>query len=58
MGKKLSCRDAGVDCDYVARGNSEEEILQKAREHAHKEHGFPDIPPDLVEKVKTLIRDE
>ena len=27
MGKKLSCRDVGVDCDFVARGNSEEEIL-------------------------------
>ena len=58
MGKVLSCRDVGVDCDFVARGNSEEEILQKAREHARKEHGFPDIPPDLVEKVKALIRDE
>jgi predicted small metal-binding protein len=58
MGKKLSCRDVGVDCDFVARGNSVEEILEKAREHARKDHGFPDIPPDLVERVKALIRDE
>jgi predicted small metal-binding protein len=35
-----------------------EEILEKAREHARKDHGFPDIPPDLVERVKALIRDE
>lgn len=58
MGKKLACRDVGVDCDFVARGNTVEEILQKARAHARKDHGFPDIPPDLVERVKTLIRDE
>jgi len=58
MGKVLSCRDVGVNCDFVARGETVEEILQKAREHARNAHGFPDIPPDLVEKVKGLIRNE
>lgn len=58
MGKKLACRDVGVNCDFVARGNTVEEIMQKAREHARKDHGFPDIPPDLVEKAKSMIRDE
>ena len=58
MTKVLRCRDVGVDCDFVARGATEEEILQKAREHARKDHGFQDIPPELVDKVKTSIRDE
>jgi predicted small metal-binding protein len=28
MEKRLSCRDVGVDCDFVACGKTEEEILR------------------------------
>ncbi|HJY87764.1 MAG TPA: DUF1059 domain-containing protein [Candidatus Acidoferrales bacterium] len=58
MAKVLRCRDLGVDCDFETRGATEEEILEKAREHARKDHGFPDIPPELVAKVKASIRNE
>lgn len=58
MAKVLTCRDVGVDCDFVARGATVDEVLEKAREHATKDHGFADIPPELVEKVKGAIRDE
>ena len=58
MAKVLRCRDVGVDCDFVTRGATEEEILEKAREHARKDHGFQDIPPELANKVKASIRDE
>jgi len=58
MAKTLSCRDVGVDCDFVARGATEEEVLEKAAEHARKDHGFEGIPPDLLAKVKAAIHDE
>lgn len=58
MSKVLKCRDVGVDCDFVARGATEEEVLQKAKEHAGQAHGFTDIPPELVDKVKGAIHDE
>jgi predicted small metal-binding protein len=58
MAKVLTCRDVGVDCDFVARGATVDEVLEKAREHATKEHGFADIPAELVDKVKAAIRDE
>ena len=58
MGKVLTCREVGMDCDFVARGNSEEEIMQQAATHARKDHGFESIPPEVVEKVKAAIRDE
>ena len=58
MSKVLTCRDVGVDCDFVARGATVEEVMEKAREHAVKDHGFTDIPPELVEKAKAAIRDE
>ena len=30
MAKVLRCRDVGVDCDFVAKGETEEDILQQA----------------------------
>ena len=58
MAKFISCRDVGVDCDFVARGQTEEEILQQCAEHARTEHGMNEIPPELVEKVRSGIREE
>ena len=58
MAKVLTCREVGMDCDFVARGSSEEEIMAKAAQHAKQDHGFESIPPEVVEKVKAAIRDE
>jgi predicted small metal-binding protein len=57
MPKTLSCRDVGVDCDFQATGNTNEEILAKAAEHAKLAHGFDDIPPELLDKVQAAIKD-
>jgi predicted small metal-binding protein len=57
MKKSLSCRDVGVDCDFVACGKSEEEIFQKATEHAKRDHNLSEIPEDLREKARLAIRD-
>jgi len=56
--KVLRCRDVGVDCDFVARGESVEEVLEKAKDHACADHGFSGIPPELEEKVMAAIHDE
>jgi predicted small metal-binding protein len=56
--KVLKCRDVGVDCDFVARGATVEEVMEKAKVHAGKDHGFTEIPPELAEKAKAAIHDE
>lgn len=58
MAKVVSCREVGVDCDFVARGDNEQEILQRCAEHARKEHGMNEIPADLADKVRAAIRDD
>ncbi|HTJ87357.1 MAG TPA: DUF1059 domain-containing protein [Terriglobales bacterium] len=58
MAKTVSCRDVGADCDFVARGNSEEEIMQKLSEHARTDHKMTSIPPELADKVRSAIHDE
>jgi predicted small metal-binding protein len=56
--KAVQCRDVGVDCDFVAKGETVEDVLRQCGEHASSAHGFTDVPPELVDKIKAAIRDE
>ncbi len=58
MAKVLRCRDVGVACDWEARGETEEEVLQKATEHARTVHNMTEIPKEMVQKVKAAIKNE
>jgi len=58
MAKMVSCRDAGVDCDFVAKGETEQDVLQQCAEHARTAHNMSEIPAEIVEKVRVAIRDE
>ena len=53
MAKILECAkvDPSSGCQHVVRGETEEEVLTKAAEHA-KEHGIRDVTPELMERVK------
>ncbi len=55
--KILRCRDAGFDCEHVVRAESEDELLRQVAEHAQTVHGI-EVTPELVEQVKSLIREE
>jgi predicted small metal-binding protein len=58
MSKIVRYREVGVDCDFEARGETEQEVLQKCAEHAKSAHGMDEIPPDLAAKVRSSIHDE
>ena len=57
MAKILECAkvDPSSGCNYVVRGETEEEVLQKASEHA-KEHGIREVTPDMINRVKASIQ--
>ena len=42
MAYTLACRDFGVDCDFVARGETEEEVLAEGAKHVKEVHGYTD----------------
>ena len=58
MAKIVECAkvDPSSGCKEVMRGETEEEVLRKAAEHA-KEHGIREVTPELIERVKANIRD-
>ena len=61
MAKTFACRDVGVDCPYVARGETEEEVMADASQHAKEVHGYTEEQlkdPEMVKKVKAAIRTE
>jgi len=58
MPKSLACKDAGMmDCDFKTEGQTEQEVMQKAAEHAKKAHNMQTIPPDVERRVRGAIRD-
>jgi len=61
MGMKLACRDLGVDCSYVASGETMEELMAKMGPHGKEVHGYTDEQlndPKMMEKVKAAVKRE
>jgi predicted small metal-binding protein len=56
--KTINCREAGFDCDYIVRGETEEEVMKNGAEHAMKDHGMKeeDITPEMKQKIRGVIR--
>ena len=57
--KSLSCRDTGAVCRAKVSGETDEEVLAKAVEHAREKHGV-DLTKStpLARYAQSLIRDE
>lgn len=60
MGKVLRCQDLGTNCPKEMRGETEEDVMKLAAEHAEKDHGISasSIPPAMLQMVKAAIKDE
>ncbi len=59
MAFSLACRDTGIDCDFVARGETMEEVLEQGIKHAKETHGYTDEQlndPEMMEKVKAVVK--
>jgi predicted small metal-binding protein len=52
----ISCRDAGVDCDFQATGSSMDEILQICADHGAQEHNMKGFGPDLYRKMRGCVK--
>jgi len=51
----LLCRESGLDCDFVIKGETKEEFLKNGANHAIENHGMRaedidlnDIPANLL----------
>lgn len=59
MAKSFRCADAGVVCRAKISGETEEEVLAKAVEHAREKHGVDlTASTTLAKFAQSAIRDE
>lgn len=55
--KTFYCKDLGMTCDFVAQGETEEEILEKAATHGKEAHDV-ELDEERKEMVKKVIKEE
>ena len=59
MSKSFRCADAGVVCRAKVTGDTEDEVLQKAVEHAREKHGVDLTSSTTLAKfARAAIRDD
>lgn len=56
MVKLLRCHDVFPGCSAEVRADSEEEVLQRAAEHAVSVHGAKELDEATVQSIKAKIR--
>jgi len=57
MTKNISCADSGADCNWSASAETEEQLLEKVAQHAKEDHPDMEITPEMVGKIKSLIKE-
>jgi len=61
MGLTLACKDMGLDCPYVAKGENMEELMADGGKHGKQVHGYTDEQlnsPEMKAKIKAAIKQE
>lgn len=53
--KTLACRDIGLDCNYIIKGMTEEELLKIAEQHYSEIHAIE--PEEITSEMKVKIKD-
>ncbi len=54
--REISCREAGADCDFMVRAETEEELLKIVADHACRGHNMCEFSPELKEKLLSHIK--
>lgn len=53
---ELCCRNVGFDCPGIVTGETPDDVLRQAAEHASAVHGVS-VTPEMAEKVAAMIRE-
>ena len=58
---KIACMDTGMDCPFVARGETMDEVMGEAAKHGKQVHGYTDEQlkdPEMMKKIKAVVKTE
>jgi len=57
MAKKFACGDVVNGCSWSTTAKDEKELFQKISEHAKSDHHMTKIPDEIIQKVKSKIKE-
>ena len=57
MARVLHCADAGFECDANIEGETDDEVMAKAADHAREVHGMNEIDEETGAKIRSLIHE-
>ena len=57
MTRELHCADAGFECDKTIEGESDDEVMSKAADHAREAHGLDEVDEETSAKLRSLIHE-
>ena len=57
MTRVLHCADAGFECDKTIEGESDDEVMSKAADHARETHGLDEVDEETSAKLRSLIHE-
>jgi len=55
MGYEFECTNVVPGCEGKVSGETEDEVMQKAAQHAADTHGMAPLPDEVVDQVKASI---
>jgi predicted small metal-binding protein len=53
--KEFACGALVPGCEHVIRGGSDDEILEQVAVHAREDHGMPEVPPEVADRIREQI---
>ena len=55
--KQFACGNVVPGCDGVVTGETEDEVLTAAAQHAAEAHGMSEVPDEVVAAIRSGITD-
>jgi len=55
--KQFRCGDVVRGCEWVARGENEEELFEEIHLHARDTHGMDEVPQEVVDEIRDNIKE-
>ena len=53
--KQFACGELVPGCTHVLSGDSDDEILEQVAVHARDDHGMPEVPPEVADRIRERI---
>ena len=53
--KQFVCGELVPGCEHVFHASSDEEILEQVEVHARDDHGMPEVPPEVADRIRESI---